>query len=126
MTFSAHGKEVLKDGLHFADARSHKAAIEIVAAFDAASNLQKMQSAQRASIAAMIEAEGEKRWGRAVKRMARMLADAVRAGFDESDEVAPAGERARYNDQVAAADDQVRGAIECVPTVKEVGYGGAA
>lgn len=30
--FTYSGKQVLKDGLHYADARSHKAAIEIVIA----------------------------------------------------------------------------------------------
>jgi hypothetical protein len=61
-----------------------------------------IEAAQRASIAAFIEHEGEKR-GRHMARAGRILADAIRAGFDLSDEPAPAGARAKYNDAPASS-----------------------
>ncbi len=73
--FTTYGKQVLKDGLHYADARSHKAAIEIVAAFN-----------RPESIAAMIEREAERRKSRSLRRMAAIMADAIRNGFDDEGE----------------------------------------
>jgi len=70
--FTFLGKEVLKDGLHYADARSHKAALEIASALN-----------RPASIIAMIEREADKRKSRVVKRLAAITVDAIRNGFDE-------------------------------------------
>jgi hypothetical protein len=75
------------DGEDFAQVCTPDGAAQIVAAFT-----------QRASIAAMIEREGEKR-GRHMARAGRILADAIRHGFDLPDEPVPEGERARYNEE---------------------------
>lgn len=53
----------------------------------------------RASVGAWLEAEGSKRRSRALQRLARIAADAVRAGLDVKD-VTPEGERARYMEEV--------------------------
>lgn len=94
--FTTHGKEVLKAGLHFADARSHKAALEIAAALTATCN-DRLQ-VQRARIAQLIDDEAEKR-GRHIRRAGRIVADYIRAGFDLADDPAPEGTRARYNSE---------------------------
>lgn len=55
----------------------------------------------RESIAAWLDAEGERRKTAAIRRTFKIIADAVRARLDEPDEPAPAGVRARYNEEAA-------------------------
>lgn len=89
-TFTTNAKEVLRNGQHFADAVDAEAAEQIVAAFN-----------DRASIAAYLEAEGRNQLRtKHFRRLLSVLADNVRARLDRV-EVAPAGERARYNGEAA-------------------------
>lgn len=97
--FTQNAQQVLKDGQHFADTHSPEAAAEIVRALQA-----------RPNIIAWLELKSTERNRSAYfRRLLRMLADDVRACFDEPDEPALEGVRARYNDE----------AVECVPTVLE-------
>jgi hypothetical protein len=56
---------------------------------------------QREDIARWIEgADNARGRSRHVRRLLRAMAEGVRNRFDQPDEAAPAGERARYNDEV--------------------------
>lgn len=82
------GKQVLENGAELAQAASPEAAARIVRAL-----------ADRASIAAYLEAEAvNKRRSAYVRQLIRALAGNVLARLDIV-EVAPKGEMARYNDE---------------------------
>ncbi|PZU59796.1 MAG: hypothetical protein DI547_04790 [Sphingobium sp.] len=71
--FTSSGKQVLRDGKHFADSITEEAAALIVAGLNA-----------RASIAAYLDSEADRRKG--PMRLAwRAAADAVKARFDEGE-----------------------------------------
>lgn len=84
--FASAGKQVLKNGGHFADAIHPVAADQIVTAFES-----------RESIALYLEREARNR-GRSAyfRQLLKALAGNVRARLDVV-EVAPEGVRARYN-----------------------------
>jgi hypothetical protein len=75
-TITNSGKQVLLDGVHFADAATVYGAERIVAAM---SN----RTVSRAGIAKYIEDEAEKRRNPSLRRIMRVIAGNVRAGFDE-------------------------------------------
>lgn len=74
-TFTVTGKEVLRNGIHFADVIDDEGAQEIIRAISA-----------RASIATWIEQEAAKRKTASGRRIFRLIADGVRNRFDEPDE----------------------------------------
>ncbi|MGV1682976.1 hypothetical protein [Sphingopyxis sp. NJF-3] len=71
MTFRASGKQVLKDGAHYADARTDAAAIAIASALNLPAELDA-----RASRANRVG-------NRSAARIYRILADDIRAGVME-------------------------------------------
>ncbi|MBB4642325.1 hypothetical protein [Rhizorhapis suberifaciens] len=90
--YTANAQQVLRNGEHFADTHSAADAAEIVRAMQA-----------RPNIVAWLERKSTERNRSAYfRRLLRMLADDVRACFDEPDEAAPDGERSYYNQERAA------------------------
>ncbi|WP_164975694.1 hypothetical protein, partial [Sphingobium fluviale] len=83
----ANSKEVLRNGVHFADTVDDAAAQAIVKAMGT-----------RDGIAEWIDRENQKRrHSRYFHRLMRIIADGVRNRFDEVDEPAPEGVRATYH-----------------------------
>lgn len=73
-TFTHTGKQILRGGDHFADARDVETAAQIVEALS-----------DRANIANYIEVEGRRRPSRMFQRLARITADAIRSGLDKEE-----------------------------------------
>lgn len=103
--YTAHGKQVLRDGKHFADAVTPEAAAEIVRCLSARLSIAvHMDDLRRKYLEKAREQtlpERERDRFRHFAQAFRIAASDVAARMDEPDEAAPEGVRARYIEENA-------------------------